>query len=134
MLSVGNYATSLSFSVLCGEGRAISTLWELDAKNLVLSMIETQITVTVIIITLVRKLKYYDCLLSYFTELGKKQWSSCGLCQVSSSKSDTTYLSLGSFPIVIGLVLMGSQCVDKNKGHVFLGLSQFTLTIFFQTI
>lgn len=29
---------------------------------------------------------------------------------------------------------MGSQYVDKNKGHVFLGLSQFTLIIFFQTI
>lgn len=27
--------------VLCGEGREISTLWELDAKNLVLSMTET---------------------------------------------------------------------------------------------
>lgn len=76
--------------VLHGEGRAISTLWELDAKNLVLSMIETQTAVTVIIITLVRKLKYYDCLLSYFTELGKKQWTACGLCQVSSSKSGTT--------------------------------------------
>lgn len=29
---------------------------------------------------------------------------------------------------------MGSHYVDKNKGHVFLRLSEFTLIIFFQTI
>lgn len=34
---------------------------------------ETQIAVIAIIITLVRELKYYDCLLSYFTECTKKQ-------------------------------------------------------------
>lgn len=81
---------SLRLSVIYRDGRAlyhvVRIIWEsLYQKSNVLHDRNSNSSGMVIIN--LRKLEYYDYLISCYIGCKKKQWAACGLCQTSSSKS-----------------------------------------------